>query len=396
MNILISGPYLALLMIVLIIESLCLYNINTTKPAVKVNTVTRISYLKVTYFIMLVFIGLRGFVYTDFMNYYPFFKHLNILDDFLDVSTLGNMYEPGFVLYSYICKLLFDNYFVWNFISAVIDLSLLYVFIKRYSPYHLLSVAIFIVMGCTALEFNVLRNAKAIFIFLLGLKYLESRNLKKYSLYILVAMTFHLSAIFYWPLYFILHKRWNRSLLLTIFIVGLIVCLTNNLFFVNFILDNVLVGFSDQEIKMFSNAFVDDGSRISIGLLERVITFLLMLYFYDKRISRNHCKQYVFSNMFVLFYMVWMFFSSMPTLLQRMNYLFIPCYWILYPQWIAYARRKRRECLIKARFLKTGLVLFLVLKTVVGTDPTLKYENLLTGISTYNQRTIYTYSCWDK
>lgn len=395
MNLLISGPYIALLMIVLIMESLCLYNIKKQRRSVRVNTVTRISYLRVTYFIMLVFIGLRGFVYTDFMNYYPFFNHLDI-SDYIDVSALGNMYEPGFVLYSYICKLLFDNYFVWNFISAVIDLSLLYVFIKRYSPYHLLSVAIFIVMGFTALEFNVLRNAKAIFIFLLGLKYLESRNLKKYSLYILVAMTFHLSAIFYWPLYFILHKRWNRSLLLTIFIVGLIVCLTNNLFFVNFILDNVLVGFSDQEIKMFSNAFVDDGSRISIGLLERVITFLLMLYFYDKRISRNHCKQYVFSNMFVLFYMVWMFFSSMPTLLQRMNYLFIPCYWILYPQWIAYARRKRGVCLIKARFLKTGLVLFLVLKTVVGTDPTLKYENLLTGISTYNQRVVYTYNCWDE
>ena len=124
--------------------------------------------LKCAYLIFLLFFGFRGYVYTDFVNYKPFFDLLDGFKSIPEVLIIKG-WEPGFVAYSALCKAIFPNYFVWNIISTAIDLFLLYKILERYSNNHLLSLLTFFVIGATALEFNVLRNAKAIFIFLYAL-----------------------------------------------------------------------------------------------------------------------------------------------------------------------------------------------------------------------------------
>lgn len=387
-------PYFVILFILYLIERKnhkCLYATG------KDNT----HLLRSAYFILLIFSGLRGFVYTDFASYYPFYEMIGDLKD-LPYVFLVKGWEPGFIIYTYLCKLLVPNYFAWNFISTAIDLSLLYVFLKRYSPNQLLSLMIFFVMGFTALEFNVLRNAKAIFIFLISIKYIEERNLLKYSFAILLAFMFHTSAIFYWPLYFILNKRIPKKILWVVFVAGLIILLFNI-----HILPESLINYmsfitedSDRFSRLSEHLSNEGESKISIGMIERIITYLLVMKTYDNKMFQAK-NRYIFSNMYVLFFIVWFYFSNMGTALQRFNYMFIPCYWILYPSWIECNRVNfpQGQMLISRKLahnIRLFIIAFLFLRTMVMGDGNLKYENVLTGASTFEQRMEYLDRQWDR
>lgn len=76
--------------------------------------------------------GLRAYVSTDFISYYPYFM---MIDDWksLPEIILIKGWEPGFIIYTYVCKMIIPSYFAWNFISTCIDLFILNEVLKRYT-----------------------------------------------------------------------------------------------------------------------------------------------------------------------------------------------------------------------------------------------------------------------
>ena len=149
--------------------------------------------------VIILFVGLRAFVYTDFINYYEGFQLLdNSKESVLQLIFLKG-WEVGFIVYMWLCKILVHDYFAWNFLSACIDLILVYLIIKRYSNNPIFSLLVFFVMGCMDLEFNVLRHAKAILIFLYALRFIEEKKIWKYILCVCIATLFHTTAIMYLP-----------------------------------------------------------------------------------------------------------------------------------------------------------------------------------------------------
>ena len=229
--------------------------------------------------ILLLFIGLRGFVMTDFISYYPFFDLIQDIDSLPTVILLKG-WEPGFIIYTYICKLIFPNYFVWIFVSTAIDLWLLNIVVQRYSVNHIMSLMCFFAVGGLPLEMNVLRNAKAVLIFLLSIKYIQDKKLLKYVGVILLAMTFHMSAILYLPLYFILNRKWPDWILWAIFVVGIVVLFFHfeilSFFFSNFTFED-----EDSRLGHYASHHVGDmdAYRISFGTIERIFTYIFLVIF---------------------------------------------------------------------------------------------------------------------
>ena len=135
---------------------------------------------------LIVFLGLRGFVYTDWTLYYQFFLKLPMLADW-DYWTLDGIvfdcgYEKGFILYSILIKSLFSNYFIWVFIGSLLDLIVIHKIITKNTNYYILAVIMFILFGGLTIEFNLYRNSKAIICFLLSINYLQKRRLLPYLL----------------------------------------------------------------------------------------------------------------------------------------------------------------------------------------------------------------------
>lgn len=330
------------------------------------------------YALLLLFFGLRGYVYTDFANYKPFF---DLIDGFSSLAEviLFKGWEPGFVVYAAICKMLIPNYFAWNFISTVIDLFLLYKILERYSTNHLLSLMVFFVIGSTALEFNVLRNAKAIFIFLYALRYIEGRQIWHYFAAIFIACLFHMSSVLFFPLYFILDKKWSKWVLITLCVVGAMIMILQFGFISNIV---SRIPFADESRLQHLASHLDAVSSYHsiFGNVERIITMLIVIFFYDKLAKMDKGK-YLFINMYVLLYVSFSFCSESAVMVQRFQYMFIASFWILYPILIQYSKK------IKNIWVYAFVVAMLFMKLVIiAGDPNLEYENVITGVSDFDSK----------
>ena len=335
--------------------------------------------IKLAYLILLLFIGLRGFVMTDFISYFPFYGMIDDIESLPEVILIKG-WEPGFIIYSYLCKLIAPNYFAWNFLSAAIDLLIIYIIFKRYSCNHLFSLIVFFIVEGLTIEMNVLRQAKAIMIFLLAIRYIEKRELLKYSLMIVFASFFHLSSIFLWPLYFIIHKKIPVYGLSLIFLCGIVV-LFGNISFISKLIGLFPIGLTDEtRVTVFLDRFSDGESyKLSLGTIERIITYLIMSVIYTKRLERGD-TDVIFYNMYICFFIVFFYCSESHYILQRLQYFFIPSFWIMYPSLFKYIR-------LKGQHLEVILCIFLAIKAImIGSNPANRYENIMFGVESFEKR----------
>ena len=116
---------------------------------------------------ILLFIGFRGFIVTDWVVYYKFYSF--VPDLFSVNESFWNYlnWERGFLLYTLLIKTLTRNYFIFQFISFLIDLLFIDYFIKNNvseKNYVLAYICFFVFQGFI-IEVNLLRSSKAICLF---------------------------------------------------------------------------------------------------------------------------------------------------------------------------------------------------------------------------------------
>lgn len=348
------------------------------------------------------FIGLRGFIYSDWISYYNLFEKIPTIwdgglssfskSDFseqfaTDVNIGKSGIEIGFLYFTYLLKSIAPNYFVWVFINTVIDILILDIFFRRYSKYYVFGFIIFFVFGGMMIECNLMRNVKAILLFLISLNYLEERKIIPYMLLNLVGILFHTSAFIFIPLYFILNKVWPKWLLWSIFVIG-------NILFIFHIgyLEPIMLTLADTlggrlavQIKLyFAMDLYNQSYGISLGYIERVITFLAIILFQHKLIEqrRSNC---MFINAYVLYFICFFFFSEIMVAVERLTLIFIFSYWIIYPE-LLYLIKK-----ITYKIIVFGTMFIYCALKIVSTNSNIlsKYDNLVFGIVSYEERSIF-------
>ena len=334
--------------------------------------------------ILILFFGLRGFIQSDFQNYYPWFEELPTLWDRNFFQAFADNYESGFVLYSILCKSIFPNYFFWIFISSLIDILLLKKIFNKYSVNVCLSFAIYFTIGAIIMEFNLMRNIKAILILVLATQYIKERRIGRYLLCVFLAMLFHVMAIIFIPLYFVLDKKWAKPVLWGIFITCMAVLLLR-IKFISPLLVSV-AGFLGGEYAVmletyFSSGMLESSYGVSFGLIERVFTFFLIVYFYDKWEDKTGNK-YIFLNMVIAYFMCFSLLAEMSVLLERFAYFFALSYCIFYPNLF-----KTLQIYSNKVLLAVYMFLLFTLKIAQQTQTIVcRYDNILFGIESFEER----------
>jgi len=167
-------------------------------------------------------VGLRGGnVGVDTYSYITFF---NGLDNFNFRDLFANLLEPGFVFVSFLIKKANLSVTIYLLIFAILTLLLFFQFYKN--KLELLPWAIFFAFstGYVFFMMNGLRQALAVPLVALSLKYVTDRKLIKFLLLILFASLFHYSALLMLPIYFvnyvskIKYQVWIILFVLSIFI----------------------------------------------------------------------------------------------------------------------------------------------------------------------------------
>jgi len=361
-----------------------LYKENTVSHNIYNNSIL-IRYIFV-FLILIIFIGFRGLLYTDWQNYYQTYKYAPTLfdGDKMLFFFSERKEEKGFLIFTIICKTISSNYFFFQFISFIIDLFILYYFFKRIIPkYIVLGFLFFILFSGLGIEFNLLRNSKSIMLFIISLKYLEKKNFIKYLICNIIGLMFHAISLLFIPLYFIIDKKFSRIIILTLFFIG-------NLLFLLHIewckpiltyISNIISGRIEILIKQYlSSTFYSKAYGISIGYLERLLSFFI-IYYFSKKLCNLNKNNIIYINIFYLYIFIFLYFSEMTIILERIAILFIFPYWIIYPQIYALLRKSYKQIYL---FI---LLLFGLLKIGVGNRNILTfYDNILFQYKSYQER----------
>lgn len=344
----------------------------------------------IRYICMLVFFlffGFRGYIDTDFAVYYPIYEMTPTLNDVDGTarffSSINEDYivkiEPGFKVALVILKSISNNYFFLQIVSSLINVLFLNYFFKRFSPQYALGFVIFLIFSGLIIEINLIRNSKAIFLFIYSLQYIKERKALQFYLCNTIGILFHSSAFFYFPLYFFLHKKFPPFLIWSCFIVGNVLYL-GQIKYITPIITTVGSFFGGTysllaEAYSTSNLY-NSGYGITVGYLEKVFSFILFYKSYRRigEIVKDEKLLNIFYNLFYVSFFTYLFLSEYTVLIDRMTTLFVFSYWILYPYFYEAIQKIFKTIFVMILFL------FGILKMYKSNNfITRNYSNILLG-----------------
>ena len=225
--------------------------------------------------------GLRdSIIGTDTRAYIRYFNYACDSNSFLQYNNLSRL-EIGYDLIIYIVSRIANNYHVFLFVTELLVIIPIYMRAyerRKENSMTLTMIVAYLLMFNMSLNIN--RQCIAIAIITYGLKYVENKNFIKFVITVLIAMTFHLTAIVTLPIYFIFwivktkHKGFAKVLIICL----VLFCVLGIISIAQFLIDYGLLpnAYSDY-LTVNSTAYIDEKQ-----LLLRAIFIIIMIYGYRK------------------------------------------------------------------------------------------------------------------
>ncbi|MCD8290702.1 MAG: EpsG family protein [Prevotella sp.] len=335
------------------------------------------------------FFCFRGFISNDWQIYCPFFQTASFDDIYSYFHGGIGILEPGYTALNMLVRRIYPNYHFFTFVVGILDLALMLNFARRRVDNLPLFLLLFFVFDGVLIFCNLIRNFISILIFLNALPFLERRKPLPYFLLCLLALSFHISAIFYFPIYFFFRRYPNKWIFLAVFLVCNIVFLSRISIVASIASHLDLTPVLQKKLTSYTEYF--DYSRVlSIGFLERLITGILVFCFYDK-MKEKHGGNGIYINAILAFYMFYYLLGEFQEMSSRLANLFVYGYWVVWIDLIdCFAVRNNRRLFIAFVFI------YCLLRMLLGyRNPVFRYENVLFGSSTYQERIYYNHKVFE-
>lgn len=257
------------------------------------------------------FINNKYFVFTVLIGLILFsgLRYLNTLysDEWIyrnEYSDIGNMdlkaifslnLEPGFALLNWLLYKISPQPQLLIFVCAVITNALIVSTIARFSEKFELSILLFICVGYYMTSFNIMRQYLAVSIIFWAIRYVNKGEFKKYFICVLIASTFHYSALILIPAYFIYKKRaWSKWTILTI-----ISCIVFAVSFGTFV--NILaVMLVNTKYSTYLSSLTEGYYGVNILRIFIFIVPLVLLYIWRKPLKIKYPNSDHLVNLYVI------------------------------------------------------------------------------------------------
>ena len=237
--------------------------------------------LFLSFMILALFVGL-----SDMLGGYDRYIYASLFDDIADITRVGGNYKDAsiFTLYSseigYIgCNIFISfitsNRYVFILLYTLIIYYLFYLSIKDYCVNYTFGMILFMSL-MFFFTFTYLRQMIGVGFAWFAIRYVYKKELYKFIIYVLVAASFHNSAIILFPLYFLPIKRFSQRNIIII----MSLCLTLGLSGGPSALFRLYGNVTDMQYRTDSYAEQEIGFRY-----EYIIEALVFLYFILKNYS---------------------------------------------------------------------------------------------------------------
>lgn len=362
-----SIPYILLVLFYFI-----LYFVEYTIPTKK-NIIRYICF-----FTYLFFFGARGYIGSDWHNYYLFYN------DLLIKGFSNQSFEIGFYLFSKCCAICNFNFETYIFIITLLQLFLLDRFliknISNFSIAYLILISFFPI-----LILDTQRNFLSILIFLQIFTLKEGKSIIKTIVLFLISLSFHTSAIFLIIFYFLFYKKYlNKKMFFVLIFIGLIIYITQ-LQYLKIVLMHI-ANFLGGTYGIIINSYLQSESYatsygLNIGIIEKIFLLLLLFFNYNQLIYSKKIKPF-FLNSFIFYCLCYLFFNEFNIFINRVTLLFFYSYQIMGSFLCSYKLKKSNRLLIIIFFV----ILALTKTHLQYNKPIYEYKNIIFQNDNYSKR----------
>lgn len=328
------------------------------------------------------FLGLRGFIGWDWWAYYPSYNNL----------PGGFNYEIGYEIWSNIFYKIGLSYHHFTFINTVADILILAYVLKKYSKYPIFSMFLFLAVQGLSFEVDLLRNAKAVLLFIISIQFIKERKIIPFLILNILGMTFHISSIIYLPMYFILNRNYSRKIILPLVILGNIYYIFDTKLFIHILeyMSSVLPAAVGGKITSYLS-IIPQNYKLPIGTLyfERLVTFIMVFFFLHKeKGSREKENPYslIMENSFYIFYLIFLFTSEFFIASTRIGILFIYANWFLWGDIIENLRNTKIKAAVFLIAVLIGGNRIYNHFDFNGNKILYRYENIITDHKSYEEK----------
>lgn len=310
-------------------------------------------------------------------------------------DVFSGRYEPGFTLYQSIFRFFGVPFFVYNIFSKLITFFVFYSIIKKISPkYRYLCLMYYTCVSGYAVFIDYsMRNVMAVTIAMYSLRYYSNRQLWKWMVASLLAMSFHTTAVILFPLYFVRFANVKSKYIFAVFIVFNIAMMSLQDSFFEKV--NFLAGISEHaatKYEYYATGIGDysSGKGLSLGYLFNVSIFLIILLFRKEIISNYKCGEmlFVFSVLHTFFYRI----GLSVTIFGRFELFFSLIHCIAFVCCISFIKKKIwRQSILIIVFLFSLMSTYIIVTSNTKFVPYTNYLFHLNDNLNYNQRDNYNY-----
>ena len=276
----------------------------------------------ITFVILFIMSGMRGIsVGGDLRNYIPEFETVARTSSIASALMAG-YHEPGYVLFLKLLGLISADSRCFLLGTAFCSLIGPFVLFNKYSKDGVTSILLYYAMGYYTNTFNNVRQSLALSIIFLSIPFLVDRKFWKYLIGVVIATSFHYSAIVMLLVYPLSRKILTTKHLLLYAGLGL---------FVSYFLFYYIFGYVAQYFifKFDPESIMENNSGGGYGLFAfYVLVFIAVSFFYFANRKYWDIKTQLTMSLIVLFQLLTMVIQlaapKFHSMMRMAQYLFIP------------------------------------------------------------------------
>lgn len=274
-------------------------------------------------FILILFGGLRYAISSDYFNYQRIFNEVIVTKDWASFFT-----EYGYLWFNFIVNKLFQSFEFFIFIFCMISVLTKSYVISKLSPYPIFSIVIYFVFFFLLDDMGAIRRGFACS--LVFYSFYTSFKKQNYTalLFILLAISIHVSAIFAIPFLFLHTYKITNKFFFRLFTISVIF----SVFFNNY--NELLISYQinlfayQKFVSYFFSVYNYDSTVVELGLMLRIFFVLYLIRFRNKFVEHiyfeNMLSLYATSIFILIIFSKYLIFSSIVIYFKLFEVVLIP------------------------------------------------------------------------
>ena len=229
--------------------------------------------------------ALRWQVGTDYPIYVFLYDSFGQIDSFAAFFREVLNIEPSYIILNLFVRVIFNSYIPVFFFTALLILGFFYRAIEDYHMQSSVMLAVFVFLCLLfATSLNIMRQMIAIAIIFYATRYIFARKYGKAAIWMLVALSFHYSAIVILPFWFLRgERRWQKNTRIALFAL-LVFIVIGDLMFHSFFAQLPLFGLLAQTTA--------EGASLSYGLLLLRLPIIIPVIVFRKQLIEADKRNY--------------------------------------------------------------------------------------------------------